>query len=152
MIQPNAQALRILIADDDADDHYFIKEAIKQEQENAKVTSVYNGQELIDYLLKRGAHENNTDELPHFVLVDINMPKLNGIEALTELKKYPEVKGVKFFILSTSQSSEDIRSSFSLEVDGFYTKPNSMSRLKLIVKQIIWRYPTLDGKAKRQTD
>lgn len=146
MIQSQASALRILIADDDSDDHYFIKEAIKQEHENALVTSVYNGQELVDYLLKRGNHCNSTDDLPDFVLLDINMPKLNGLEALRELKKHSPIQKIRFFVLSTSQASEDIRESFALDVDGFYTKPNTMQRLKLIVKQIIWRFPDLPAK------
>jgi CheY-like chemotaxis protein len=146
MIQSQSVNLRVLIADDDSDDHYFIREAIKQEQSNAHVASVYNGQELIDYLLRRGKHEGCTDELPHFVLLDINMPKINGLEALTELRKHSLLKTIRFFILSTSQASEDIRNSFALDVDGFYTKPNTMQRLKLIVKQILWRYPNLPIK------
>lgn len=146
MTQSHTANLRILIADDDSDDQYFIREAIKQEQNDAQVASVYNGQELLDYLLCKGAHEGRSDELPHFVLLDINMPKLNGLEALTELRKYSLLSKIRFFILSTSQASDDIRSSFALDVDGFYTKPNTMQRLKLIVKQILWRYPNLPVK------
>jgi CheY-like chemotaxis protein len=146
MTQATASALRILIADDDSDDHYFITEAIRQEQENAVISSVYNGQELLDYLLKRGAHAASADQLPDFVLLDINMPKINGLEALKELRKHALPGNIKFFILSTSQSSDDIRHSFALDVEGFYTKPNTMPRLKLIVKQIIWRFLSLPGK------
>jgi CheY-like chemotaxis protein len=146
MMQSEASALRILIADDDTDDHYFITEAIRQEHKNALISSVYNGQELIDYLLKRGSHTSSADPMPHFVLLDINMPKINGLEALKELRKHSLTSDIKFFVLSTSQSSEDIRHSFALNVEGFYTKPNTMPRLKLIVQQIIWRFLSLPEK------
>jgi CheY-like chemotaxis protein len=137
--------LRVVIADDDSDDHYFIKTAIYAEYNNAHITSVHDGQELIDYLLRKDRFSNRADELPHFVLVDINMPGKSGFEAIEELRQIEGMKQVYFFILSTSQSNEDIKKSFKLGADGFYTKPNSITTLKYIIQQIVKAIPTKPG-------
>ena len=129
--------LRIVIADDDSDDQLLTQQAIQELGGNFSITSVYDGFQLMDYLLKRKAFSNNAEALPDFILLDINMPLLNGFGALAQIKDLEVLKHIPIYILSTSHSKADKALSRQLGADGFYTKPIMFDQLKKILEEIV---------------
>lgn len=127
--------LHIIIADDDSDDQLLAQQAIREIGFEHNITSVYNGYELIDLLTKK--EEDGTLHLPDFILLDINMPMLNGFAALAQIRDNPELKNIPVYILSTSHSKGDMTLSRQLGANGFYTKPILFDQLKHILEEIV---------------
>ncbi|MBA2611636.1 MAG: response regulator [Bacteroidetes bacterium] len=128
--------LRVLIVDDDIDDQIFIREAIKHQYPNSELISFYNGKQVLDYMLKKGVCEDFSHEDPHIVILDINMPFFSGFDVLKELKQYSFTNTI-FVMLSTSDLKQDIDKAFKLGADGFFTKPDTVAKYRIVIKEII---------------
>ena len=127
----------ILIADDDADDRLMAKEALEENRLKNKVRFVADGEELMDYLYCRGKYSaEGSAPRPGIILLDLNMPKKDGREALTEIKADPELRQIPVIILTTSKSEEDILRTYDLGVNSFITKPVSFVSLAEVMKAI----------------
>ena len=114
----------ILVADDDSDDREMIGDALKESRILNEVNFVHDGEELLDYLLHRGKYDDeNKYPSPGLVLLDLNMPKMDGREALKEIKSHPKLRSIPIVILSTSKAQEDIYRTYNLGVNSFITKP-----------------------------
>lgn len=122
----------IIYADDDPDDHLILSEAIKSTSLQCELKSVYNGEELIQYL-----EENAVITQPTFVVVDINMPKVDGFSAIKHIKTKLKMDSLPIYTLSTSSSDLDKQKASALGVSGFYTKPDRTSDLKNIIKEMV---------------
>jgi CheY-like chemotaxis protein len=97
--------IHILLADDDDDDQFIIKEAISEFiNEHITVSSVYDGLQLLDFLSKKGAFSK--ESYPDLILLDINMPILNGIQALTQIKSNKEFRNIPICMISTLRTEE----------------------------------------------
>jgi len=118
-----SKAINILIADDDPDDRLMAREALLQSTTPSRISFVEDGEELLDYLHRRGKFKNNTYPLPDLVLLDLNMPKKSGVEALQEIKSNPELRHIPIVVLTTSKEEEDIYRTYDLGVNSFITKP-----------------------------
>ena len=129
--------LRVVITDDSINDHFFIKKALT-EHGNIQVTSLYDGEELINYLLKRDKYKDSDHKTPHIVLVDVNMPRLSGFETLQQLDQYPEMKDIFFVIFSSYYDNQTFQSK-NLKV-VFYNKPMSLQGYKEVLDKIIEAY------------
>ena len=114
----------ILMADDDADDRLMAEKAFQAARLENGLRFVVDGEELMDYLLHRG---NYTDEslhpLPGLILLDLNMPRKDGREALKEIKAHPQLQRIPVVVLTTSVAETDILRSYDLGVNSFITKP-----------------------------
>ncbi|MGD9155498.1 MAG: response regulator [Bacillota bacterium] len=120
----------ILIADDDPDDRLLIKEAFEESNWTKPLHFVEDGVELLDYLFRRGKYADLVEEpLPDLILLDLNMPRKNGIEALETIKSDPELKTIPIIVFTTSKAEEDILRSYNLGVNSFITKPVSFDLL-----------------------
>ena len=113
----------ILIAEDDEDDYTLITDAIKSSQNKCQVNWVRDGEELLDFL-------NTTNDLgvgknkgPDIILLDLNMPKKDGREALEEIKSHPKFKNIPVIVLTTSQAKMDIQKVYDLGANSFIQKP-----------------------------
>jgi len=134
------QPIRILVADDDADDRMLIADAFEEAHLNNPVDYVEDGLELLDFLKRRGAYAERADEaLPGIILLDLNMPRLDGRGALAEIRKDPELKKIPVVVLTTSQSEEDIIRTYDLGVNSFITKPVTFDGLVNVV-QVLNKY------------
>lgn len=132
-----SKPITILIADDDADDRMMIKEALEESRLTNNLQFVENGEELMDYLLHRGAFSNKeTHPMPGLILLDLNMPRKDGREALREIKLDAHLRQIPVIILTTSKAEEDILRSYNLGVNSFITKPVSFSGLVDIMKTL----------------
>lgn len=119
----------ILIADDDPEDRQLIQEALQESRLLNDVHFVCDGEELMDYLQKCGT-------LPGLILLDLNMPRKDGREALLEIKGDPRLKRIPVVVLTTSKAEEDIYRTYNLGVNSFITKPVMFTRLVEVMRDL----------------
>ncbi|MDB5036381.1 MAG: two-component system response regulator [Chlorobi bacterium] len=132
---PTTHAITILMADDDADDRMLAKDALEESRVANNLLFVEDGEELIDYLLRRGRFTDPaTSPRPGLILLDLNMPRKDGREALQEIKSYPELRRIPIIIMTTSKAEEDIFRSYDLGASSFITKPVTFDRLVELMK------------------
>ena len=130
----------ILIAEDDEDDRMFTKEAFDESLINHEIRFVDDGIQLLDYLKRRNKYANSaTSPRPSIILLDLNMPKMDGREALREIKSDPKLRTIPVIILTTSKSEQDILKTYDLGVNCFITKPVSFTAF-LEVTRILGHY------------
>lgn len=123
--------ITILICDDDEDDRMLTQQALEDAHVSNSVRFVEDGEQLLDYLHQRGkfAGETGLAPRPGLILLDLNMPKLDGREALKAIKEDPSLRDIPIVVLSTSRLDEDIIRSYQLGVNSFITKPMTFSGL-----------------------
>ena len=130
-------SLVILMADDDPDDRELAKEALEESKLKNPLHFVENGEELMDYLHQRGAFASQEKyPLPGLILLDLNMPKKDGREALQEIKADPNLRHIPVVVLTTSKAEEDIVRSYDLGANSFISKPVTFAGLLHVVRAI----------------
>ncbi len=125
----------IVIAEDDLDDQDFIKLALQEVSHKIEVNSVYNGMQLMDYLLKREAYKN-IQGFPDLVILDLNMPLVDGFDVLKQMREHDLLGKIPVYVLSTTRNQEHLMLATGLGARGFYTKPVNLSDLKKIVSEV----------------
>ena len=129
--------ITILYADDDAEDRMLVKDAWEESRLANELHFVEDGEELMDYLLRRGKHAKLAETpLPGIILLDLNMPKKDGREALREIKAEPNLRRIPIVVLTTSQAEEDIYRAYDLGVNSFIVKPVSFQSLVEVTKTL----------------
>lgn len=114
----------ILMADDDEDDRLFAQEALAANRIVNDVYFVEDGEDLMDYLYQRGKYsEPRIAPRPTIILLDLNMPRKDGREALLEIKADPDLRRIPVVVLTTSKAEEDILRTYDLGASSFITKP-----------------------------
>jgi CheY-like chemotaxis protein len=131
------KAVTILMADDDPEDQMLMRNAWERSRLNNDLRFVDDGEQLMDYLYRRGAYADPLDSpRPGVILLDLNMPKKDGHEALEEIKNDPNLRRIPVVVLTTSKAEEDIICSYNLGVSGFITKPVTFEGLVEAIKAI----------------
>lgn len=134
------KSITILVAEDDPDDQMLIAEAFKESRLKNPIKFVGNGLELLDELRTMQADGGDMSRTPNcLVLLDLNMPKMDGREVLRKIKQDSVLRRVQVVVLTTSQADEDIVRSYDLGVSGFVSKPMEFIDL-LEVIQGLQRY------------
>lgn len=129
--------ITILIADDDPDDRELTRDALAECRLANDVDFVEDGEQLMDYLHRRGRFEDRKDlPLPGLILLDLNMPKKDGREALKEIKATAEFRRIPIVVLTTSKAEEDILRTYDLGVNSYVTKPVTFDSLVEMIKVI----------------
>src|ERR1019366_9751864 len=123
--------ITILICDDDEDDRMLTQQALEGAHISNRVKFVEDGEQLLDYLFQRGEYAGETGSAPRpgLILLDLNMPKMGGREALKLIKQDETLKDIPIVVLSTSRLDEDIIRSYQLGVNSFITKPLKLPEL-----------------------
>jgi CheY-like chemotaxis protein len=123
--------ITILVCDDDEDDRMLTKQALEDAHIANNVNFVEDGEDLLDYLYQRGRYTGDTGTAPRpgLILLDLNMPRLDGREALQEIKEDASLSNIPIVVLTTSRLDEDITRSYQLGVNSFITKPVTFSGL-----------------------
>jgi len=132
----NLKQLNILLADDDTDDCIFFKEALDESVLSMHLTTVHDGEQLMQLLI------NETNELPHVLFLDLNMPRKNGFECLSEIKLSKKLNKLPVIIFSTSFEQEVVNQLFINGAQYFIRKPSDFSQFKKIIQQslvLIWQ-------------
>ena len=126
----------ILMADDDPDDRLLAGEAMEESDLANELSFVEDGVELMDYLRGEGKFAENPPPRPGVILLDLNMPRINGREALVELKSDPKLRRIPVVILTTSKAQEDIIRSYDLGVNSFIVKPVTFEKLVDVMRAV----------------
>ena len=135
-LQPE-KPITILLADDDEDDRMMGREALEESKLANDLHMVEDGEELLDYLYRRGRYSDPaTSPRPGLILLDLNMPRKDGREALKEIKADPELRQIPVVVLTTSKAEEDIFRTYDLGVNSFITKPVSFEGLVNVMKSL----------------
>jgi two-component system response regulator len=131
----NGKPITILLADDDEDDRLMTRDALRDARLHNDLRFCIDGVDLLDYLRRRGRHSDPKDSpRPGLILLDLNMPRMDGREALAEIKKDPELRSIPVVVLTTSKAEEDIVRSYDLGVNSFITKPVTFLGLVEVMK------------------
>lgn len=125
----------LLIAEDDADDRMIIKDALNEANPNVNTKFVHDGEQLIQYLENQLNIEGSSN-LPSIIILDLNMPKIDGREALKFVKEHPVFKSIPTLVLTTSKATEDIQNTYKIGVNSFVTKPASYSEMVQLVGKL----------------
>ena len=119
-----SRPITILYADDDPEDRMLLMDAWKESRVANELHMVEDGEQLMDYLLRRGEFTSlASTPLPGMILLDLNMPRKDGREALREIKSDPALRRVPVIVLTTSKAEEDIYRAYDLGVNSFIVKP-----------------------------
>jgi CheY-like chemotaxis protein len=129
------RVITIIMADDDADDRELAREAFEECRLANEVHFVEDGEELIEYLCRSGKYINMPETpLPALILLDLNMPRKDGREALKEIKANPDLRRIPIVVLTTSKAEEDILRTYDLGVNSYITKPVTFESLVETIK------------------
>jgi len=132
--------ITILLAEDDPDDRQLTEDALAECRLANDIHFVEDGEQLLDYLLRRGQYTSMAkDPLPGLILLDLNMPRKDGREALKEIKTHPDLRRIPIIVLTTSKAEEDILRTYDLGVNSYITKPVTFASLVEIIK-VLGRY------------
>jgi two-component system, response regulator len=136
MQRKRPEPIVILMADDDADDRMLTRDAMHESRLGNPFREVEDGQELMDYLRRKGKYATADAPRPGLILLDLNMPRMDGREALELIKKDPKLRCIPVIILTTSKTEEDILRTYGLGANSFITKPVTFDGLVEIVRAL----------------
>jgi CheY-like chemotaxis protein len=123
--------LHILLADDDTDDCLFFKEAVSELAEPVNFSAVHDGEQLMQLLL------TETGKLPDILFLDLNMPRKNGLECLTEIKQNKKLRDLPVVIFSTSSSHDNMSILFKTGADVYIRKPGNLAQLVQVINHAL---------------
>lgn len=129
--------VHILLAEDDPDDRLLTRRALSESPVPSEVVTVEDGEELLRYLRREdGYSDPATAPYPDLILLDLNMPRMDGREALREIKTDPELQRIPVVVLTTSEAEQDIWQSYDLGGNAFITKPVRFDELADAVRAL----------------
>lgn len=130
-------SITILMVDDDPEDRMLAQDALEEAHLNNPLHFAVDGEDMMDYLNRQGRHEHfKNSPLPGLILLDLNMPKKDGREALAEIKAHPKFKTIPIVVLTTSKAETDIMRTYNLGVNSFISKPVTFEGLVAVMKSL----------------
>jgi CheY-like chemotaxis protein len=128
--------ITILLADDDDEDRQLARDALQDSRLANEMQVAVDGQDLMDYLRREGKYADPSVHAPRpgIILLDLNMPKKDGREALAEIKADPDLRKIPVVVLTTSKDEEDLLRSYDLGANSFITKPVTFAGLVEVMK------------------
>lgn len=137
---PGYRTVTILLADDDDDDVLLTRQALAEARVANEVRHVRDGEELLAYLRRHAAYRDpSTSPTPALILLDLNMPRMDGREALREIRTDPALRHLPVVVLTTSRADEDIVRTYALGVNSFVRKPVGFQAL-VAAMAVLGRY------------
>jgi CheY-like chemotaxis protein len=134
----DAHNLTMLMVDDDPDDFFLVRHALGEKKNGIDLRLLEDGEELMNYLLQRGRFEAEASApTPCLILLDLNMPKMDGREVLKVIKADPSFQHIPVVVFTTSNDTDDILSAYRLGANSFIVKPASYDRLVAILTSLM---------------
>jgi CheY-like chemotaxis protein len=125
----------IVLAEDDPDDRLLARDALAEAKVDSTIHFVEDGEALLDYLLRKGKYADMANQpLPSLIVLDLNMPRKDGREALREIRANPLLRRIPIVILTTSRSEEDIQRSYDMGANSYIAKPVSFDKLVEVMR------------------
>lgn len=129
--------ITILMADDDEEDRMLLRKAFELHRAASSLRFVEDGEDLLDYLHRRGKYQNAEDApRPGLILLDLNMPRKDGREALEAIKQDPQLRRIPIVVMTTSEADQDIAKSYDLGANSYVTKPVTFESLAQVIKAL----------------
>jgi CheY-like chemotaxis protein len=136
-MKQSIEPIVILMADDDEDDRLLTRDALIESRVANDLRFVEDGEALMDYLQRRGQYADPaTSPRPGLILLDLNMPRKDGREALREIKADPELRRIPVVVLTTSKAEEDVYRSYDVGANSYITKPVTFEGLIELMKTL----------------
>lgn len=129
-----ARPIEILLVDDNLDDVDLMKEALKDTKTLLRLSEVYDGEQALAYLRKQGGYADATT--PDLILLDLNMPKKDGREVLSEIKSDTSLNEIPVVVLTTSRSEDDVATAYKLHANCYISKPVDFNQFMEVVRSI----------------
>lgn len=137
MISENFQPVKILLVEDNVQDIEITQRAFAKGRVRNELTVVRDGEEAIDYLYHRGKYQDPaTSPRPGMILLDLNLPKVGGLEVLQQIKKDDQLRPIPVIVLTVSQREEDIVRSYDLGVNTYIQKPVEFDNFMRVVNAV----------------
>jgi CheY-like chemotaxis protein len=133
-VEENSTHLKVLLVEDSPGDVRLTQEAFREANPSIELHVVSDGVEAMAFLRKEGAHANAPR--PDFILLDLNLPKMDGREVLAHIKEDDKLKGIPTVILTTSEAEADIVKSYQLKANSYLSKPVQLDEFETLVKSI----------------
>jgi CheY-like chemotaxis protein len=131
------QDVEILLVEDNPDDIELTLHALRQEKVANRIEVVRDGEEALDFLFCRGPYaQRSFEQAPRVVLLDLKLPKVEGMEVLREIKKDPRTRAIPVVILTTSRDESDVVNGYHLGANGYVQKPVDFDNFRHLVKQL----------------
>ena len=134
MIRNAGEPVEILLVEDNPGDYRLTKEALKEGKVYNNLHWTQDGVDALDFLNRRGKHENAPR--PDIILLDLNLPKKDGREVLSEIKNDDSLRKIPVVILTTSKAEEDVLKSYDLHANCYVTKPVDLDKFIIVVQSI----------------
>jgi two-component system, chemotaxis family, response regulator Rcp1 len=129
--------IRILLVEDNPGDVDLIRDTLQDVPHHLDITVLGDGEEAIDYLLRRRSPSGDEDSrLPDLILLDLNLPKMSGHDVLSEARKASELRSVPIVVLSSSDATRDVVTSYRLGANCHVTKPGELTAFQTTVKAV----------------
>jgi CheY-like chemotaxis protein len=132
----NCLSFVIAIADDDQDDQEFIQDALRHVKAGACVATVFDGEQLLHLLQNQGSYSNLEKFEPDFVILDINMPLVNGIRTLEIMQQDDKLRKIPVYVLATNYDQSLVDRAKSFGAKDYFKKPANLSGYKDILRNI----------------
>jgi CheY-like chemotaxis protein len=132
----NGELKNILLVEDDPRDVELTLAALDEHKLANKVTVARDGEEALDYLYSRGNFESRAGSNPIFVLLDLKMPKVTGLEVLRQIKGEPQLRAIPVIVLSSSREQPDLNECYTLGVNAYVVKPVDFGEFMGAVKEL----------------
>jgi two-component system, response regulator len=133
-VSRDSRSFTVLMADDDEDDRLLAKDAFDECEVDVDLRFVEDGEELLEYLHGNGRWQNCPT--PSLIILDLNMPRMDGREALAAIKDHPALRRIPVVVITTSKAEEDVVRSYDLGVSSFISKPGSYESLRALVRML----------------
>ncbi|MEU7758781.1 response regulator [Micromonospora aurantiaca (nom. illeg.)] len=134
MGQTSPSPVRILVVDDDPGDVLMIEEALADSDVDKVIDVVADGQEAMEFLRREGRHAEA--QRPDVILLDLNMPRMDGRQVLGEVKGDENLRTIPIVVLTTSNADTDVVSSYTLQANAYVTKPIDLDDFNDVVRRI----------------
>ncbi|MEV0002838.1 response regulator [Micromonospora sp. NPDC050980] len=134
MGQPSPNPVRILVVDDDPGDVLMIEEALEDSDVEKVIDVVADGEEAMEFLRREGRHVEA--QRPDVILLDLNMPRMDGRQVLGEVKQDENLRTIPIVVLTTSNADTDVVSSYTLQANAYVTKPIDLDDFNDVVRRI----------------
>lgn len=133
----NGKPIVILMADDDQEDCLLVRDALGESRLANELHFVHDGEELLEYLRREGQYKDAANcPRPGLILLDLNMPRKDGREALAEIKADPALRRIPVVVLTSSKAEEDVVRTYDLGVNSYVTKPVTFASLVEVMKAL----------------